>query len=297
MRFLLQFFRQRRPRQLRCAFDQRHKQIRVVIRNLPLQHRCQPLQPRPGINRRLRQWIQLPIGVAVELHEHQVPNLDVPPTVASECAIRVSLIRRRWPHVVMNLAARSARAGVAHLPEIVFQSKFVNPLFRHALRHPEIAGLGIARHPAFALENRHKQLVVRDPKPLRRSDQLPGVRNRVFFEVVAKAEVPQHLEKRVVAVGKADVFKIIVFAPGAHTFLRTRGPRVIAFFQAEKHVFELVHPRVGKKQSGIIRRDERRRVDLFVSVLEEIIQKFAANLRAGQHETGESLYVQGQILG
>ncbi len=41
-------------------------------------------------------------------------------------------------------------------------------------------------------------------------DQLPGKGNRVGFEIVAKAEIPQHFKEGMVARGIADIVQIIV---------------------------------------------------------------------------------------
>jgi hypothetical protein len=46
--------------------------------------------------------------------------------------------------------------------------------------------------------------------------------------------------------GVADIFKIIVLAAGTYAALRSRGPRVLAAFLAEKHVLELNHAGVGE---------------------------------------------------
>src|SRR5208337_2959023 len=114
-------------------------------------------------------------------------------------------------------------------------------LFRHALSKPQVVGFGIALDPVFALENRDVKLLLRNPKPLLRSDQLPGVRDGVFLEIIAKAEIPLHLEKRVMAIGKAYVFEIVVLAAGTHAFLRRRSSRVLALLQSKENVLELVH--------------------------------------------------------
>ena len=121
------------------------------------------------------------------------------------------------------------------------------------------------------------------PNQCGRSDQLPGVGDGVFLEVVAEGKIAQHLEERVMAVGEADVFEIVVLAARADAFLRSRGAGVVALFQAEEDVLELVHARVGEQQRGIVLRDERRRVHLAVSLLDEKVQKFAADFGAGQH--------------
>jgi hypothetical protein len=71
-------------------------------------------------------------------------------------------------------------------------------------------------------------------------DAVPGEGDGVFFEVVAEAEVAQHLEKGVMACGVADVFQVVVLSSRANTLLGGRGARVGAFFLSEEHVFELV---------------------------------------------------------
>jgi hypothetical protein len=56
--------------------------------------------------------------------------------------------------------------------------------------------------------------------------QLPGVVDGVALEVVAEAEVTQHLEEGVVARGVADVFQVVVLAAGAHAALHGGGAGV-----------------------------------------------------------------------
>src|SRR5437868_7594558 len=220
---------------------------------------------------------------AVERHEHQIPDLDIPTAIASELAIGMPLVRRGRAHVVMNLAARTAGAGVAHLPEIVFRPKFVNPILCDTLRQPKVVSLFIPRYARFAFEDGDVKLVLGNTEPLGRGNQLPRVRDRILLEVVAKREITQHLEERMVTVGEPDVLQIVVLAARAHAFLRGRRPRVIALFQPEKHVLELVHPRIREEKSGIVRWNERRRMDLFMTMLDKIVQKLASNLETRKH--------------
>src|ERR1035437_7004663 len=269
--------------QLSCALDQRREQIRIVVRDLILLHRSNPFQPHPRINRRLRQRIQLPAGIPVELHEHQVPEFNVAPAIAAKRAVCMTLVAGRHAHVVVNLAAGTAGTGVAHLPEIIFRAELVDAIFRHTLAKPQVVGLGIARNSVFALKDRDVELLFLNPKPLRRSNQLPRVGDGVFLEVVAKGKISQHLEKRVMAIGEAYVFQIVVLASGAHAFLRGRRPRVVALFEAEDNVPELVHAGVGEKQRRVVGWDERRGVHLAVSLLNEEVEELAANFGACEH--------------
>ncbi len=121
------------------------------------------------------------------------------------------------------------------------------------------------------------------PNHCGRGDQLPGVGDGVLLEVVAKAEIAQHLEEGVVAIGEAHVLQVVVLAAGAHALLRRGGAVVVALLQAEEDVLELVHAGVGEQQRGVVGRDERGGVDFLVSLGDEIVQKHAANFGAGEH--------------
>ena len=125
-----------------------------------------------------------------------------------------------------------------------------------------------------------------DAEPLRRSHQFPRVGDGFLLEVVAEAEIAQHLEEGVVAIGEADVLQIVVLAAGAHAFLRGGGARVVALLDAEEDVLELVHAGVGEQQRGIVGRHQRRGVHDLVSVLLEIAQEHGTNFGTGKLADG-----------
>ena len=100
--------------------DQRSKQICVEVADFVFEDGGHAFEAHAGVDGRLRQGIELAASVAVELHEDEVPDFDIASAVAGKSAIGVALIGRRRAHVVENLAARAARAGVAHGPEILF---------------------------------------------------------------------------------------------------------------------------------------------------------------------------------
>ncbi len=109
-----------------------------------------------------------------------------------------------------------------------------------------LLGFVVARDFAHAFENRRVELLGIDTEPVFRRDEFPGVCDGVLLEVVAEAEVAEHLEKGVVAVGEADVFEVVVLASGADALLRGGGAGVVAVLKAEEDVFELVHAGVGE---------------------------------------------------
>lgn len=78
--------------------------------------------------------------------------------------------------------------------------------------------------------------------------------NRIGFEIIAETKISEHFKKRMMPRSFANLIQIIVFSARPNAFLRSCGPGVVTFFRAGKNVFELIHPRVGKKQSRVIGR-------------------------------------------
>src|SRR5258708_21883417 len=97
--------------------DQSYEQVDVVIVMLALQHRGDALQPGAGIDRGLWQRIARAALELLELHEHEIPDLD------KAVAFRLRRTRRPAPDlvamVVEDFPAGSAGAAVAPLPTIV----------------------------------------------------------------------------------------------------------------------------------------------------------------------------------
>ena len=133
-----------------------------------------------------------------------------------------------------------------------------------------------------APENRYVESILRNPEPLRRSHQLPGVGNRILLEIITEREIAEHFEKSVMPLRKPHIFQIVVLSARAHALLRRRGPRVIPLFEAKKDVFELVHPRVRKQQRRVAVRHQRRAPHAAVSLALKKLQKPLAYLVAGQ---------------
>jgi hypothetical protein len=147
--------------------------------------------------------------------------------------------------IVENLAARSAGTRVSHGPEIrtFAQAGAARGIDSNLLR-PDSCGFLVLS------EDRDPKPVLGDPQ--RPGHEVPGVVDRLALEIVAEAEVAQHLEKRVMPRRVADVFEIVVLAARAHAALRACRPRVVARFLAEKNILELNHAGIGEQQRGII---------------------------------------------
>ncbi len=76
--------------------------------------------------------------------------------------------------------------------------------------------------------------------------------DRFVLEVIAKGKVAEHLEERVVIGGHADVLDVA----RAEAHLASGGPREFELAHAQELCLELVHPRGGEQDRGIVARDE-----------------------------------------
>ena len=173
------------PGLARCGANQVPKQVDLVVGVNALQHRRDALQAHSGVDRRLGQRMELPGFVAVELHEDEIPDLDV--AVAFGLARAWRAAGDAGPVVVEDLAARPARAGIGHLPEIIAlvlrAVRLVADADATALGHadllrPEIVGLVVL-------------VIHRRPQAFRRQlvhpgQQVPRVADRVALEVIAE---------------------------------------------------------------------------------------------------------------
>src|SRR5216684_3068196 len=212
-------------------------------------------------------WKSIPFvaAVAVVLHENEIPNLHVTAAVARKLASLVAQVGAFRTHVIVNLTARTARSCIAHLPKIVFHAQSLDAIRRDSFSNPEVISVVIAgndrivfRARPCADKNGDVQLVFVDAKPFGRSDQFPGVGDGFLLEIIAKGKIAEHLEKRVVPLRKSHIFQVVVLPARAHAFLRRGRPRVIPLFQPQKHVLELVHPRIRKQQGSVPMRHQRR---------------------------------------
>ena len=224
--------------------------------------------------------VREPPGVLLELHEHEIPDLDE--------AVALGVGRARRPAgnlvavVVEDFRARAAGAGVAHLPEVVGAGDADDPRIGQARDLlPQVEGLVVVD------VDRRRQLVLRQPEFL--GDQVPGKLDGAVLEIVAEREVAEHLEEGVVAGGVADIVEVVVLAAGAHAFLRADRALVGALLEAGEDVLELHHAGVGEHQGRIVARHERRRRHDLVPGLGEVVQKARPDVVDAAHEACRSL--------
>ena len=233
-----------------------------------------PLQPHAGVDRRPRQRHARARRPFLELHEHQVPDLDEPVAVLVRAAGRAA--RDMVAMVVEDLGARAAGAGIAHAPEIVRRRDADDPLVRQP------GNLLPDRRGVFVFREHGDQQPVLGQAVVAR-DQLPRIGDGGFLEVVAEAEIPQHLEERVMPGGVADIVQVVVLAAGADAFLRRGGADIGPLLLPGEDVLELDHARVGEHQCRVVARHQRRARHRRMAVAGKIIQEGGADVVAAGH--------------
>ena len=256
-----------RAEQLRRAVDDGADEVGLVIGELALQHGGDALESHAGIDGGARERRQLAGDVAIVLHEDEIPDLDEAAAgVVRKLFVLAAGFRGFDAKVVVDLGARTAGAGLAHLPEVILLVQAEDAALRNA-RHllPELLGFVVLA------EDGDVEAVLGEAVVL--GDEVPGELDGFGLEVVAEGEVAEHFEKRVVAARVADILEIVVLAAGADAFLRSCGARVVALFQAEEDVLELVHACVGEEQGGVVGGHQRRTANDAVAAFGEEIEK------------------------
>ena len=154
-----------------------------------------------------------------------------------------------WPDVgvVVDFAARSANAvgalaGGVGGPEVLVLAHPLQPLRRqlHVLQ-PNVRRLVVVQ------VDRGREPVGVEAQPLLRGEEFPSPVDGLALEIVAEAEVAQHLEEGVVIGRAADVVDVA----GPQALLAGRGPGEFQLATAEEVVLELVHAGRGEEHRGV----------------------------------------------
>ena len=94
-------------------------------------------------------------------------------------------------------------------------------------------------------------------EPKHPRQKIPPHFDGTLFEIVAKGEVAQHLEKGVVTCRVPHILEVIVFATGPHALLRRCCPDIRSLFLLEEGSFELHHTGVCKEKRRIVIGNQR----------------------------------------
>ena len=199
-----------------------------------------------------------PSAREVELHEDEVPELDVAvATLAVRAAVGLAAPVLRTA-VVVELRARAARAGLpGRAPEVVRAGERDDALPRDSHPLPRRDGDLVLpeAEPRIAREDRRPEPLGLEPELPR--DVLPGVVDGAVLEVVAEREVAEHLEHRGVPRGHADLVEIGVLAARAEALLNGGEAWGGRRLRAREVRLERLHPGRDEERRRILRRRDQ----------------------------------------
>ncbi len=150
--------------------DDEGEVVRLEHRRHVLEDGGHALEPTAGVDAGARERLQPALGVAVELHEHEVPELQVALARAAGPAV-LAATAERLAAVDVELRARPAGPGGAGGPEVVL-AQGDDALGRQAGLDPQPLGLLVEGHLVVALpDGRPEKVRVHAPGP---RAELPG---------------------------------------------------------------------------------------------------------------------------
>src|SRR6185437_11112604 len=118
-----------------------------------LQHGSQAFQSHSRVNGWFWKRVERPAGIAIKLHEDQVPDFNVPPALAGKLAVSVAFVRRSGAHVIVDFAARAAWSGIAHGPEVVLHAHGEDAISGNTHLQPEFLRIVVAWNLLLAFED------------------------------------------------------------------------------------------------------------------------------------------------
>ena len=222
---------------------------------MALEKREDPLEAGTGVDVLARQLGERGARIAVVLHEDQIPDLD---EALVATVLRAAVVAVGLALVEEDLRVGAARPGLPHGPEVVLVAHALDARGRDPdLVDPQLFGLVIA-------------VVHGDPEPIAvepedLGEQLPGEGDGLGLEVVAEAEVAQHLEEGAVVRVGADDLDVRC----AEALLNGGGPRPWRGLLPQEVGLEGHHARDGEEHRGVVR-DEAGRGDDRVRTLREV---------------------------
>ena len=212
-----------------------------------LHNNSQTLQTHTGINIFLLQQLIITFAIVLKLGKYIIPDLNIPVTVTSYCTSRLSAAIL-FSTVIINLGTRSARSR-AMLPEVVLFPKTENALLWNSyLLMPDIPRLVILK-----INRRIQTLRI---KSHNLCQKLPGPADCLFFEVIPKREIAQHLKKRAVARCFSDIFDI----SGTNTLLARSHSTLWRNLRPCKIWLQRRHTCIDQKQTVVVVRHQRKAV-------------------------------------
>jgi hypothetical protein len=232
-------------RQLLAQRDERRELIGLEHRRLALEDGRQPVESQTGVDVLGRQRREHVDGVLVHLHEDEIPVLQEALVVTAGEVIGLTVVHAA---VQVQLRARPAGPERAGLPEVLRARALHDALARDPNLQPRVDRLLVGTQAQLLVAGEHGDPDVIGVEAEALGGQRPGKPGRLALEVVAEAEVAQHLEEREMAGGGADDLDV----PGAEGLLARGHPRVRRRLDPGEIRLERVHARDREQRRGVV---------------------------------------------
>ena len=176
----------------------------------------------------------------------------------------------------MDLATRTARTCLAHLPEVVVLVTADDVILRKVLL-PIVVSLLIEWHTVRLRALEYSCIHTRLIKTINLCQQLPSPADSLLLEVVAERPVTQHLEHCVVVCIVTNLLKVVVLTRYTQTLLRVGSARSTTWSITKEDILKLVHTCVGKHKSWVVLYNHRCRWNNLVLFCSKEVQKCLTN--------------------
>ena len=269
--------------QLLDLLDERLEYIGIVVGMLTLQGAHQTLETHSCINDIHSQGNKRSVGLALELHEDDVPDLnDLRVVLIDEVTTGDLSFLFGRPAVEVNLGAGTARTRLAHFPEVIVLVA-INDMVGSNVLGPIACGLIITGNAFFLRTFEHRYIQVGGVEPDDINEVFPRHINGTLLEVVAKGPVTEHLEHRVVVGIVAYLFQVVVLTADTQTLLRVCTATWLWVFLSENDILPLVHTSVGEHQCGVVFHNHRGGGYDGMSLFGEVLLKGLADFLCSAH--------------
>ncbi len=213
---------------------------------------AEALKAHTGVDNLGGKRFEAAVGLAVILHEHEVPDFDnLRMVFVHKLATRDFLTLLGRTKVDMDLRAGAAGACIAHFPKVVVLVA-VDDMVGRKMFAPYRLGFIVAFETfgCAALEYGGIEVCRIEMKNIYKI--FPCHVDGALLEIVAERPVAEHFEHSMVISVMAYFLKVVVLAAHTEALLRVGHAAALGGGVAKDDVLELVHARVGKHQRGVV---------------------------------------------
>ena len=193
--------------------------VGVVVGSFVLEDGDEAFEAHAGIDVFGWEGAERAVLLAIELDEDVVPDLDdVGVAGVDEVGGVAFLDAHRGEAIDVDLCAGAARAGLAHLPEVVLHVSGEDVVRRQDLE-PEVFGFIVGWEAEFLVAFEVCGVQGFGGEFVDLGEEFPGPLDGFLFEVVSEGPIAEHLEEGVVVGVLADIVEVVVLAAGADALL------------------------------------------------------------------------------